>query len=116
MFCMQTLGHSDAAPAGCQILNIAFVQCSVTASYRFQDFISLQQSCMLCVETVMWHFHVTLGSIFARLCHWMDSRNVGGNSVGNFNVRTLNRRRLREQSLLCHETNCFLVTRGVITK
>lgn len=118
MFCMQTLGHSDAAPAGCQILYIAFVQCSVTVSYRFQDFISLRQSCMLCVETVMWHFHVTLGSIFARLCHWMDSRNVGGNSVGNFNVRTLNRRTLREQSFACHETDCndCLWTRGVITK
>ena len=115
MFCMQTLGQSDAAPAGCQILYIAFVQCSVTVSYRFQDFISLRQSCMLCVETVMWHFHVTLGSIFARLCHWMDSRNVGGNSVGNFNGRTLNRRTLREQSFPCHETKCndWFGTRGV---
>ena len=118
MFCVQTLRHSDAAPAGCQILYIAFVQCSVTVSYRFQDFISLRQSCMLCVETVMWHFHVTLGSIFARLCHWMVSRNVGGNSVGNFNVRTLNMRTLREQCFPCHETNCndCLGTRGVLTK
>jgi hypothetical protein len=67
---------------------------------------------------VMWHFHVTLGSIFVRLCHWMDSRNVGGNSVGNFNVRALNRRTLREQSFPCHETDCndCLGTRGVITK
>lgn len=64
---------------GCQLLYIAFLQCGVALiSYRFEDFFSLHVSCVLCVGTVMWHFHVTLGSIFARVCHWMGSRNVGG--------------------------------------
>jgi hypothetical protein len=83
--------HSSAAPAGLQLLYITFLQrCMPLISYRFQDFISWLVSCKFCAGAVMWHFHVTLESIFARVCHWMGSRNVGGNSVSNFKVLTLN--------------------------